>query len=141
MARVFTILGLRVHDFEDSLLYSLEDWISFCEKRGTNSKTECNAILYKIFKEFDVVTDAPGVLFWKELQEVFPEAKVIFWERDEEKWWPSFDRQMNEWTPLIYPFPDFLMESYRTLKIVRINLIFQTIFFKTLLWVIQNKHS
>ena len=112
MARVFTNLGLRVHDFEDSLLYSLDDWLLFCRTRGTSSKSICKDILYRIFKDFDVVTDAPGVLFWNELMEVFPEAKVIFWERDEDQWWKSFERQMNEWTPLIYPYPDLVMETY-----------------------------
>merc|ERR1711972_692977 len=80
--------------------------------RGTSSKSICKDILYRIFKDFDVITDAPGVLFWNELMEVFPEAKVIFWERDEDQWWKSFERQMNEWTPLIYPYPDLVMETY-----------------------------
>ncbi|MCJ1312654.1 hypothetical protein MMC25_006329 [Agyrium rufum] len=36
------------------------------------------------------VTDAPAVLFWRELIEAYPDAKIILVERDEERWLPSF---------------------------------------------------
>jgi hypothetical protein len=36
-----------------------------------------------------VVADAPAVLFWKELVEAYPDAKVVLVERDIEKWLPS----------------------------------------------------
>lgn len=39
------------------------------------------------------VTDAPCILFWRELVELYPDAKVVLVERDEEKWyviWMNF---------------------------------------------------
>lgn len=36
------------------------------------------------------VTDAPCILFARELVEMYPEAKVVLWERDEEKWLKSW---------------------------------------------------
>ena len=44
----------------------------------------------------DVVTDAPPFYFWKELMEIFPEAKCIFFERDEAAWFKSFQNQMDK---------------------------------------------
>lgn len=35
------------------------------------------------------VTDAPSVLFWRELMEAYPEAKIVLVERDMNKWLPS----------------------------------------------------
>ena len=37
------------------------------------------------------VTDMPCVLFWRELCEAYPEAKVIISQRDEDRWFKSFD--------------------------------------------------
>jgi hypothetical protein len=35
------------------------------------------------------ITDAPAVLFWKELVDAYPDAKVVLVERSAEKWLPS----------------------------------------------------
>lgn len=43
----------------------------------------------KLLGDCGAVTDAPSVLFWKELVDAYPEAKVVLVERDEDKWYPS----------------------------------------------------
>jgi len=48
-----------------------------------------------MFQNVDAVTDTPSYLFWELLLEAFPDAKCIFWERDEESWSKSFMRQME----------------------------------------------
>ena len=38
----------------------------------------------------DAVTDMPCVTFWRELCSVYPDAKVVLVQRDEDKWFKSF---------------------------------------------------
>jgi hypothetical protein len=42
-----------------------------------------------IFGRYRAVTDAPGVYFWRDLVERYPDAKVILTERDPERWYDS----------------------------------------------------
>ncbi|KAF2461469.1 P-loop containing nucleoside triphosphate hydrolase protein [Lineolata rhizophorae] len=37
------------------------------------------------------VTDFPAAVFWKELIEMYPEAKVVLTNRDRDAWWKSFN--------------------------------------------------
>jgi hypothetical protein len=61
-------------------------------------------------KEWDQVlgswggaTDAPVIAFAHELQECYPEAKVLLVERDTEKWYKSFNDTViaNSWNPVL----------------------------------------
>ena len=49
-----------------------------------------------MYKNVDVVTDAPAYFFWKELMEIFPAAKCIFHEREAEAWFVSLKNQMDK---------------------------------------------
>ena len=40
----------------------------------------------EMFKDVDAIMDMPGYLYWEQIAEAFPEAKVILVERDENKW-------------------------------------------------------
>ncbi len=42
-----------------------------------------------IFGAYRSCTDAPGVFFWRELSQRYPDAKVILTERDADRWYDS----------------------------------------------------
>lgn len=44
----------------------------------------------EVFSGYRSQVDWPGAHFWRELAEVFPEAKVVHTVRPEEAWWASF---------------------------------------------------
>ena len=81
------------------------------------SKNERNRLLYEMHKNVDVIIDLPAHLYWKELSEVFPEAKVIFFARSEESWVKSSSDQ-HELVNKLWPWylSDFLYNNY--LKLV-----------------------
>ena len=43
-------------------------------------------ILRKMYKDVDAVTDLPAYLYWEQLLEAFPNAKIIHMERNEVTW-------------------------------------------------------
>nr|XP_026692937.1 uncharacterized protein LOC108949987 [Ciona intestinalis] len=49
----------------------------------------------RMYKDVDVVVDAPAFLFWEQILEVYPDAKVIISIRDEEKWFQSFKNHLH----------------------------------------------
>ena len=62
-------LGFKVYDFEEQYFYQSDDWFRFLETRDRN-------ILKEMYKDVDAITDTPACVFWEELMEIFPEAKV-----------------------------------------------------------------
>ena len=44
----------------------------------------------KLFAGYDAVSDLPMCIYWKEMMEAFPEAKVILTTREPEGWWNSW---------------------------------------------------
>lgn len=42
------------------------------------------------------ISDSPLVLFWRELVECYPDAKVVLVQRDEDKWYKSFTQSVVE---------------------------------------------
>ena len=55
-----------------------------------------------MLKDVDVVLDMPFYFIWKELLDVFPECKVIFYERDEDEWFKSYASQARRVTARVY---------------------------------------
>lgn len=43
----------------------------------------------EVYANYEVITDSPSVLFWKDLLAAYPDAKVILQTRDIEKWYQS----------------------------------------------------
>lgn len=75
------------------------------------------------------ITDTPGTQFIEELCEIYPEAKVIGWKRDSQKWWKSMEQMIKHamprwlhWYLIIMPgwrwFPAIMSEMSK--KCVRI---------------------
>merc|ERR1711981_1385655 len=87
-------MGYVVYDFEETFLYTYDHWEKFFDAKTIKEQKE---VLYDMLKDVDVVLDVPYYCFWKELMDVFPDAKCIFWERDEDSWIKSWFKQMDEW--------------------------------------------
>jgi hypothetical protein len=49
----------------------------------------------QIFHNYRSVTDVPSVLFWRQLIDVYPEARVILTERDPARWYDSVIRTIE----------------------------------------------
>jgi len=47
-----------------------------------------------LFEGYASCVDWPGALFWRELVEVFPEAKVVLTWRSPESWWTSYENTL-----------------------------------------------
>lgn len=89
MAAALRILGFTVYDFEEQYLHQHDEWERYLD-------TGDDAILKKMFENVDAITDGPGCVFWEELVNLFPEAKVVHTERSsEEEWLTSVQNHMD----------------------------------------------
>ena len=69
MAAALRILGFQVYDFEENYFYLYDEWCKFLKTGDKN-------LLKEMFESVDAITDSPTCLFWEELLNLFPEAKV-----------------------------------------------------------------
>jgi Sulfotransferase domain len=67
---------------------------------------------FRIYDDYDAVSDIPSAFFYRELLEAYPEAKVILTVRDVEAWWKSIEYHFNIRAP--YRDPVMLRELART---------------------------
>lgn len=109
LAQAYRILGYNVCDYVEQLLdVKAGTWDFFDPKLGPTEKTK---LLQDLLGEFDVVLDVPFYLIWKELLDAFPEAKVIFWERDIDSWFGSFKKQNEDyWKICGNGWPDWVID-------------------------------
>ena len=49
----------------------------------------------RLFAGYAASVDCPACIYYKEIMEVFPEAKIILTVRDSQSWWKSFNRLMS----------------------------------------------
>ena len=70
MTAALTELGYNVYDNIDHYLYHRKEWMKIFN--GNGSKVD----LKKMYENVDAVVDFPANIFWKEIHEAFPEAKV-----------------------------------------------------------------
>ena len=92
MKHVLQILGYKVYDFPEFCLKTGKQWGDWHQEPDEHKKTK---ILQKMYKNVDAVVDMPNYSFWEELMVAFPDAKCIFYERPEDEWMVSFEKQMN----------------------------------------------
>ncbi|KAK6839456.1 hypothetical protein PG995_007272 [Apiospora arundinis] len=64
-------------------------WIEAYEARRRGDKERTLKLLREITAGYVGITDLPGINFIPELQELYPDAKVVLVTRDPEKWWKS----------------------------------------------------
>lgn len=60
------------------------------KQRSRDSQPITSYDFDKIIGHCEAVTDAPAALFWSELMDAYPEAKIVLVGRDTEKWYQSF---------------------------------------------------
>jgi len=90
MAAALRQLGYRVCDFLDNYESLRDAWTKVFSGEATAED------FFEMFKDFDAVTDVPGVYFWEEIHRAFPEAKVVFCtRRTEDEWYKSFVKQIH----------------------------------------------
>ena len=102
IAEVFRTLNFVVHDYEETALYNVDNWLKFLNPE--TGRAEKIKILRDTFENVDVVTDAPHFFFWEELMEAFPEAKCIIWKRNSASWFKSFKNQTESSLDLVSVF-------------------------------------
>ncbi|NEQ69041.1 MAG: hypothetical protein F6K21_26775 [Symploca sp. SIO2D2] len=57
---------------------------------------------FSIFKDWDLLSDIPASLYYREFMQVFPDLKIILTVRDEDAWWRSILNHYKK-LPLKYP--------------------------------------
>ena len=60
-------------------------------KQNDRANTDWRKLFDQVLGDYSAVTDAPGVVLWKELLEAYPEAKIVLVERDVNQWMSSFE--------------------------------------------------
>lgn len=92
MANALNHLGYSVHDLEEHLEYSLDNYLRFFDGDiGDEVFTE-------MYGEVDAVVDMPASILWNILHQKYPEAKVILMERETpEAWFRSFLGMANNY--------------------------------------------
>lgn len=70
MTSALTDLGYSVHDYLEQFMYHYDEWMEILEGRGSVDDFKT------MYKDVDAVVDAPAYLFWHEIHQAFPDAKV-----------------------------------------------------------------
>ena len=104
-----------------------KDWIRAANGRNINWNT--------ILEDYKAITDFPGCLFYKELLQQYPEARVILTVRDAESWYTSARRTIFRSYPTLrqgaYIAANYLF-SQRVRNLMQVGwLIQKTIFRQT----------
>jgi len=90
MAEALRELDLKVYDFMENYEFLREEWMQVYNKGATIEDFR------KMYEGVDAVTDMPCFYFWEELLEAFPEAKIVFCQRQsEDEWWKSMKCQIE----------------------------------------------
>ena len=93
IAAAFRKLGFNVVDYEETMLDYRLRWNDYLHPGTTPA--EKSKIVQKMYESVDIVFDVPHYFLWKELMDAFPDAKCIFWAREEDSWWNSFHKQLQ----------------------------------------------
>ncbi|XP_077967459.1 uncharacterized protein LOC120343356 [Styela clava] len=81
MATALGILGYSVYHWEDHFIHLEKEWLKILNEGG---RTED---FYHMYKNVDAAAGIPFSMFWEEISEAFPEAKIIFLQRSSEDEW------------------------------------------------------
>ncbi|CAK8698379.1 unnamed protein product [Clavelina lepadiformis] len=113
MCAALKILDYKVYDNFEHYWFHTKEWMKIMETGGTIN------MFREMYEDVDAVTDQPACLFWEQILEAFPDAKVILTLRDEDSWWKSYKFQLEEINrdvpSKIFNFVPF-MYSHRFLK-------------------------
>lgn len=98
MQRAFQILGYPNPYHFSSVYGNVKDcdmWREAFDAKYRGKGKFGRAEFHKLLGHCGATTDAPCMVFWKELAEAYPDAKVILVEREEESWFKSWDLLMQ----------------------------------------------
>uniref|UniRef100_H2ZCA3 Sulfotransferase family protein n=1 Tax=Ciona savignyi TaxID=51511 RepID=H2ZCA3_CIOSA len=82
-------LGFTVYDFPEHFSEHKQQWKEILQS-GNNPD-----IFREMYKDVDAVVDAPAFAYWKEIHEVFPDAKIILTSCEESPWFEKWQRQFE----------------------------------------------
>ena len=85
------LLGGKCYHMKEVMLQAehLQAWHEFAV--GETSRMDWEWLL----EGYTATVDCPVCLYYDELMEVFPEARVVLTVRDPQQWWKSFNRLMS----------------------------------------------
>ncbi|XP_076801861.1 uncharacterized protein LOC143446209 [Clavelina lepadiformis] len=86
MAVALSELGYNVYDFLDHFWYHGDKWAKILSA-GNGGDIED---FKEMYESVDAVTDSPCYLFWEEILQAYPDAKVILTTRNEDSWYKSY---------------------------------------------------
>nr|XP_009862142.2 uncharacterized protein LOC101243268 isoform X1 [Ciona intestinalis]XP_026693989.1 uncharacterized protein LOC101243268 isoform X2 [Ciona intestinalis] len=89
MGAVFREFGYKTYDWIENSWYLSDDWTKILEEGGTVEDFR------RMYKGVDAVVDGPCFMFWEEILEAFPDAKIIFSSRDEGDWVRSLTKTLD----------------------------------------------
>ncbi|XP_077975762.1 uncharacterized protein LOC120332969 [Styela clava] len=84
-------LGYRVSDYYHSCFVLGKDWEKILEGNGNALAND----LKRMYQHYDATSDLPMALYWREFLDAFPDLKLIFMDRNEEKWLESWKNQIK----------------------------------------------
>ena len=70
MNSALTELGYSVHDLMEHYLVNYDKWMKIFQGKG------CIEDFKKMYENVDAVVDGPAHLYWNEIHQAFPDAKV-----------------------------------------------------------------
>lgn len=91
IATLFKKLNYKVWDYDEQLVYCHEGWLEIFNP--TTTPERIRELIFQMYQNVDVVTDVPLFFYWREVEQVFPDCKFIFYERPIDKWWKSWVNQ------------------------------------------------
>ena len=72
MNSALTELGFKVYDTMEHLLHHCDNWIKIFKGKGSITDFK------RMYENVDAVVDVPALLYWYEIHQAFPDAKVRF---------------------------------------------------------------
>lgn len=81
-------LGYKTYHMEE-IIQRKNDHVALWTKVATANKKERIELIRQIYADYTAAVDFPASGFWEDTLEAFPNAKVIFTQRDAEAWYKS----------------------------------------------------
>ena len=87
LPKPYGTLGLQ-YDWEEQTFDFLDHWVDVFQN---DTKPDVK----RVYQNADAVVDLPGLFFYEEILEAFPDCKVILSVREEDSWLQSWTRQLE----------------------------------------------
>lgn len=105
LAAAFGLIGFNTYDYMENTLYLHKQWLKIFEGKATKQE------IRDMYEGVDALTDTPAFLYWKELVDAFPEAKVYF------------DGNVHGLDIILAPTISLNMDRLSTYRIMGFNLV------------------